>query len=145
MSASREYPSSPLAGALAAVVRDGRLLLVQRAKEPDKGLWGLPGGMVEDGETPEAAAVRELAEETGVEADGAAIIDRFEIGRAGARYHFVLSVALLRWRSGEGLAQSDATAAGWFGPGDIADLPCSRTLPRVAALVFERARAMAEE
>jgi ADP-ribose pyrophosphatase YjhB (NUDIX family) len=123
---------------LAAVVRDGRLLLVQRAKDPDKGLWGLPGGMIEEGETPEVAAVRELAEETGVDADGAIVIDRFEIGEAGARFHFQLSVVLLRWMSGEGLADSDAMAVGWFGPDEINGLPCSRTLPRVAALVFER-------
>ena len=139
MSISREYPSTPLTGALAAVVHHGRLLLVQRAKDPDKGLWGLPGGLVEPGETVEAAASRELAEETGVEGRNGVIIDRFEVGEAGARFHYLLNVVLLDWRAGEGVADSDALAVGWFTLGEITDLPCSKTLPRVAQLVFDRA------
>lgn len=125
-------------------MRGGRLLLVQRAKEPDKGLWGLPGGMIEAGETPEIAAVRELAEETGVDAAALGVIDRFDIGAAGARYHFTLSVVHLRWLAGEGAAASDAMAVGWFTLDDIAGLPCSRTLPRVAALVFEQSSLASE-
>jgi 8-oxo-dGTP diphosphatase len=51
-----------------AVVRDsdGRLLLVQRGHAPSAGLWSVPGGRVEAGETPEQAAVREVREETGL-------------------------------------------------------------------------------
>ncbi|MGV6850187.1 MAG: NUDIX domain-containing protein, partial [Marinibacterium sp.] len=56
----------PRLGALAVVLRDGHVLLARRANPPDAGLWGFPGGHVEPGETGLAAAVRELAEETGV-------------------------------------------------------------------------------
>lgn len=51
-----------------AVVRDGRgrVLLIRRGTEPGLGLWSVPGGRVEPGESPEAAAVREVAEETGL-------------------------------------------------------------------------------
>jgi hypothetical protein len=45
----------------------GRLLLVQRANEPGRGLWSLPGGRVEPGERPQEALAREIAEELGVE------------------------------------------------------------------------------
>ncbi len=48
-------------------VRDGRVLLIRREKSPYEGLWGLPGGKVEPGEEPRAAAARELFEETGLE------------------------------------------------------------------------------
>ncbi|MFC4082349.1 NUDIX domain-containing protein [Amycolatopsis samaneae] len=55
--------------AVGAVLHDdqGRLLLVKRAHEPDAGLWTIPGGKVEPGETDEQALVRELLEETGLE------------------------------------------------------------------------------
>lgn len=137
MTASREYPSTPLTGALAAVMHHGRLLLAQRAKDPDKGLWGLPGGLVEPGETVEAAAMRELAEETGVQSQSPKIIDRFEVGASGARFHYQLSVVLLDWVAGEGAADSDALAVGWYSLEQIAQLPCSATLPRVAELAFK--------
>ena len=53
--------------AIIGAVREGRVLLVQRKKPPYRGLWGLPGGKVEPGETPRAAAERELFEEVGLE------------------------------------------------------------------------------
>ncbi|HYP24947.1 MAG TPA: NUDIX domain-containing protein, partial [Actinomycetota bacterium] len=51
----------------AIVVRDGRLLMVQRANEPGAGLWSLPGGRVEHGEYLAAALRREVKEETGLD------------------------------------------------------------------------------
>ncbi|HUG83642.1 MAG TPA: NUDIX hydrolase [Euzebya sp.] len=56
----------PILGVGAVVVRDGRLLVVRRGNEPATGLWAVPGGRVEFGETLADAAVRELAEETGL-------------------------------------------------------------------------------
>lgn len=56
--------AKPTAGAL--VVRDGRVLLVQRAIEPARGTWDIPGGFLEENEHPEAGAIRELREETGL-------------------------------------------------------------------------------
>ena len=58
--------TAPKLGAIAVVVRKGRMLLVQRKKNPNAGTWGFPGGHVQLGETAMQAAVRELAEETSV-------------------------------------------------------------------------------
>ncbi len=121
---------------LALVVKDGKILLVKRAKDPDKDKWGLPGGMVEAGETLEQAAMRELLEETQVEANGGRVIDRFEIRSQNGRFHYALSVVLLQWRQGAGQAGSDAAAIGWFGPDEIANLPYSSQLPRLVKLAL---------
>jgi len=72
-------PPIPCAG---AVVRDreGRLLLVRRGHAPSEGLWSVPGGRVEDGETPEHAAAREVLEETGLQVEVGKLLASVRIG-----------------------------------------------------------------
>ena len=138
----RQYPTHPLPGVLALVVRDGRVLMVQRAREPDRGKWGFPGGLIELGETVAAAALRELREETGLSAEAGGIIDVFDVitpdedGRV--RYHFVLNVVVCHWLAGEAVAADDAEAVGWYSLADIDDpaLPCSRNVGRLARMVL---------
>ena len=62
----RQYPTHPLPGIITIILRHGKFLLVQRAREPDQGKWACPGGLIEVGETAAQAALRELAEETGI-------------------------------------------------------------------------------
>ncbi|WGF88199.1 NUDIX hydrolase [Marinivivus vitaminiproducens] len=113
----------PVVAALAVVVRDGSLLLVQRAHPPDAGLWGFPGGRIEPGETILAAAERELLEETGIRADATEVItalDAFDRDEANAlRHHFVLIAVRCRWHAGEPAAADDALDARWVQARDI--------------------------
>jgi 8-oxo-dGTP diphosphatase len=138
----RQYPTHPLPGVLALVARDGKVLMVQRGREPDKGKWGFPGGLIELGERVAEAAVRELREETGLNAEAGAVIDVFDVitrdddGRI--RYHFVLNVVACRWLGGEPVADDDAAAVGWFGLDQILDptLPRSSNVDRLARMVL---------
>jgi 8-oxo-dGTP diphosphatase len=83
-----EPPRPTVAVGLVARDRAGRLLLVKRANPPAKGRWSLPGGRVEAGETIVEAAVRELREETGLEATVGEVAGVVE--RIGEGHHFVI-------------------------------------------------------
>lgn len=139
---AREYPSHPLPGVLALVERGGRLLMVRRAKEPDRGKWGFPGGLVEVGETLAAAALRELAEETGLAAEAGGVVDVFEVispdSEGRIRYHYVLNVVRCHSEDGEPVAADDAEAAGWFTLAEIegGEVPVSVNAPRLARMVL---------
>lgn len=69
-----------MTGVSALIVRDGRVLLVRRGKEPFKGYWSLPGGTVEPGETPDEAVRREVLEETGLHVEVGAEAGRTSYG-----------------------------------------------------------------
>jgi 8-oxo-dGTP diphosphatase len=91
------------------VWRGDEVLLIRRGKPPFEGQWSVPGGRVEPGEALQAAAHRELLEETGTIAEIAGLIDVFEnIGEHG---HFVMVDYAARWISGEPRAGDDARDA----------------------------------
>ncbi|WP_413814213.1 NUDIX hydrolase [Aureimonas sp. Leaf427] len=94
------------------------MLLVRRANPPDVGLWGFPGGKIDLGETIEAAAVRELREETGITGEFVRVltaVDAFDINGDGhLRQHFILIAVVCHWVSGEPVAGDDASDARWF-------------------------------
>ena len=123
---SRDYPTHPLPAVLAALVHEGRLALVQRDKEVPPRRWGLPGGLMELGESPAQAALRELAEETGIHASAGSVIDVFDMisrdGDGRVRNHFVILVVECHWLAGDGAAASDAAAFGWFDRAEIGTL-----------------------
>ena len=121
--------NGPRVPCVGAVVRDteGRLLLVRRANEPGRGLWSVPGGRVEPGETSPEAVVREVAEETGlavVVTGLAGVVERAAPG--GGVY--VIEDFTARLAPGEdpnGLRSGDdASDAAWVPVGELDRLPC---------------------
>ena len=105
----------PRFGASACIWKNGKVLLIQRAKPP-AGLWSLPGGHVEFGETALAAAQRELLEESGVTADLTEFVGLYEIIREKPLFHYAIACYCGFWRSGEARASNDALAVAWASP-----------------------------
>ncbi len=140
---ARAYPAYPLVAVSIAVFRQGQVLLARRAAPPAAGLWSLPGGLVEPGETLHDAALRELAEETGVRARDAVFAANHEVimrDDAGAvSRHYVIAVFAAAW-AGDGAA-TEPSHAGWFGENDIAGL---ETTPGLAAIVARAGAALAD-
>jgi len=119
-SIQREFPQAPIVGVGAVVVDGGRVLLVQRGREPLKGKWSLPGGMLEIGESLHEGVVREVLEETGLGVEPIELVellDRIvrEEGPEGrrVRYHYVIADYLCRVIGGSLQACSDAAAVRW--------------------------------
>ena len=115
---SREYPAHPLVGVGAVILRPGAVLLVRRGKPPAAGQWSIPGGAQEVGETAEAGARRELAEETGVAAGRLTLVanvDSIHADAAGrVRYHYTILDFAGLWQAGEPVPGSDVTDAAFF-------------------------------
>jgi ADP-ribose pyrophosphatase YjhB (NUDIX family) len=114
-------PTGPEIPAVGAILSDadGRILLVQRGNEPDRGRWSLPGGRVEPDEEPAQAVVREMREETGLEVHVVEHVGRIERPRPdGGRYLIDdFRVEVVGGRLG---AATDALAVAWFGPEELA-------------------------
>lgn len=124
-SESRRYPARPLLGVGALVFdEEDRILLIERGKEPLKGFWTLPGGLVETGERLEEALYRELMEETGLEVEPREVVTVFERvihDEAGAvEYHYVIVDYLCERRGGTLRAASDVAKAEFVSRADIA-------------------------
>jgi len=116
------------------IIHRGRILLSVRGKPPSEGLWGLPGGVVEVGETVEEALVREVLEETGVTVrplKQVAVLDsvnRDEDGRV--KYHYILFEFLCEYVSGEVRPDSDALDARWVPLDDLGSVDIMPTTLR---------------
>ncbi len=95
------------------VIRDDEILLVKRAREPFNGSWVFPGGFIDYGETAEAAAVREVMEETGIEAEVVGILGVYSAPDRDPREHHVNTVFIGRYISGEAKGGDDAADAEW--------------------------------
>src|SRR5580698_6780400 len=117
---ARTYPTRPYLAVSAAIVRDGRVLIVRRARPPAQGLYTLPGGGVELGETLEQAAIREVREETGLDIAPIALAGyRQVISRDGGgrvERHFVILPFAARWLAGEVSLNEELSEAHWLDP-----------------------------
>jgi mutator protein MutT len=111
----------------AIAVDADQILLIRRGQAPARGYWSVPGGRVEAGETLAEAVVRELLEETGLEAVCGSLVGWTE--RIGSGYHFViLDFWVTIMTSSEPRAGSDAAEAAWVPLGEVADLALTEGL-----------------
>jgi len=92
-------------------LRGEEVLLIRRGRPPRQGEWSLPGGRIEPGERAVNAALRELREETGVEAEIIGLIDVIDGLFPDASVHYVLIDYAARWTCGEPVAGDDASDA----------------------------------
>lgn len=126
-------------GVGAIVIREGKILLVKRGVPPGKGLWAIPGGMIELGETIQQAAEREILEETGIRIQAREpvytfdLIDRDTEGRI--RYHYVVVDVFAYYVSGEPVAHDDVVEAKWVAPEELESLPASPNTMRLLRVI----------
>ena len=129
--ANREYPDSPRVGVGAVVLREGRVLLVRRGVAPANGLWAIPGGALELGETLKEAAEREILEETGITIRAGEpvftcdVLVRDDDGRI--RFHYVIVDLAADYVSGEVMGGDDALEARWVAPEELPELSATKT------------------
>lgn len=127
---STEYPQAPRVGVGAIVMREGKILLIKRGAPPSAGLWAIPGGVQNLGETMKETAEREILEETGITITAKRpvyafdFIERDETGRI--RFHYVVVDLMADYRSGEPEAADDAVEAGFFEPRELENLSLSK-------------------
>ncbi|HEY0506935.1 MAG TPA: NUDIX domain-containing protein [Blastococcus sp.] len=123
-------PEPVVVPCVGAVVLDarGRLLLIRRGHEPHTGLWSLPGGRVEGGETLEQAVRREVLEETGLAVVPGAVVGRVRVSGAGVEYDVTDLVCTLDRPERAPVAGDDATDAVFADAATLDRLPCTPRL-----------------
>ncbi|MGM0411766.1 MAG: NUDIX hydrolase [Pseudomonadota bacterium] len=130
-----EAPAAPRVAAAAVVIHQGAVLLVRRAHPPRAGLWAIPGGMVESGETLQEAAEREIQEETGVVIRAGSPLHAFDLmeydDQGRLQYHYVVVDLVADYLEGEVGAASDAAEARWLTPAELAELPVDGETRRI--------------
>ena len=138
----RAYPDRPFLAVSAAIVRDGRILLVRRARAPGRGLYSLPGGVVEAGETLHEAVIREVHEETGLTVEPVGLaghreaVVRDATGRV--QRHFVILAFACRWRAGEAMPSEEVAEARWLKPDEMAGLATTEGLADIIAAAIRQ-------
>jgi 8-oxo-dGTP diphosphatase len=130
--ASSVQPPHPQLAVSAAIFRDGKILLVRRAKSPAKGFYSLPGGRVEFGETLHAALHREVDEETALKIEIAGLAGWREVvpGTGGGGHYLIMSFAA-RWMAHEPVLNDEHDDFRWLAPDAIGDLKVTDGLQQV--------------
>ena len=125
-------PQHPQLAVSAAIFRDGKILLVRRARSPAKGFYSLPGGRVEFGETLHTALHREVDEETALKIEIAGLAGWREVvpGTSGGGHYLIMSFAA-RWVACEPVLNDEHDDFKWLAPDELGDLKVTGGLMEV--------------
>jgi 8-oxo-dGTP diphosphatase len=138
----RAYPQRPILAVSAAIIRDGRVLVVRRARNPALGIYTLPGGGVETGETLMQAVTREVREETSLTVEPVALAGHREAiacdAQGRVQRHFVILCFAARWLSGEPLLNEELDDARWLDPAELPSLRTTEGLAEIVAAAIDR-------
>jgi 8-oxo-dGTP diphosphatase len=131
----REYPESPVVGVGAVVMKDGKVLLVKRGVDPNKGIWAIPGGSLKLGETLQEGAEREILEETGITIRAKEPVYSFDFferdGDGRVRFHYVVVDMMADYIGGEVQGADDALEARWVSQDELKYLEVSRNTLKI--------------
>jgi len=137
LSDARIYPQRPFLAVSAAVIRDGKVLIVRRARKPALDLYTLPGGVVELGETLSEAVVREVREETSLTIAPAAFAGHREVivrdAEGRVERHFIILCFAARWIAGEPVLNEELDDARWLAPAELSGLRTTEGLAEIVA------------
>lgn len=137
----RTYPTRPFLAVSAAIFRDGKVLVVRRARKPALNLYTMPGGVVEAGETLAEAVAREVREETALEIEVLTLAGHREAVMRDAQgrveRHFVIMCFAARWIAGEPVLNEELDEAHWLAPSEISGLRTTDGLAEIVASAAE--------
>jgi len=129
---SPNHPTHPQLAVSAVIFRDGRILLVRRARSPGKGFYSLPGGRVEFGESLHAALHREVDEETGLTIEIGGLAGWREVlPAAGGGGHYLIMSFAARWIARETVLNDEHDDFKWLAPDALGDLKLTGGLQEV--------------
>ena len=141
----RAYPERPILAVSAAIIRDGTVFIARRARGPALGVWTMPGGMVEAGESLSDALKREIMEETSMAIEPVAlaghreVVVRDDAGRVSRQ--FVIMCFASRWVAGEPQLNDELDESRWLRPAQLPELKTTEGLSDIVAAAFERMEA----
>ena len=144
MAAARSYPQRPVLAVSAAIMRDGKVLAVRRARQPALNLYTMPGGVVEIGETLHEAVQREVREETALQIEPVALAGHREAilrDREGrVERHFIILCFAARWLSGEPALNEELDDARWLTLAELSGLRTTEGLSEIVAAAADLMR-----
>ena len=144
MADERTYPQRPFLAVSAAIFRNGKVLVVRRARKPALNLYTLPGGAVEAGETLVEAAIREVREETSLSIEPVALAGHREViardDKGKVERHFVILCFASRWLAGEPMLSDELDDSRWVDPSELGNY---RTTDGLAEIVTTAATLLA--
>ncbi len=144
MADARSYPQRPFLAVSAAIMRDGKVLAVRRARQPALNLYTMPGGVVEIGETLHEAVQREVREETALQIEPVALAGHREAilrDREGrVERHFIILCFAARWLSGEPALNEELDDARWLTLAELSGLRTTEGLSEIVAAAADLMR-----